>query len=152
MIVPLVLSHIDEIEAIERESFTDPWSKNAFMDLLYNPFAVCFTAIDAADSLQENKTEEVVGYVIMYHVASEGQILNIAVKNTHRNQKIATQIFAAVIEYAQNANIESLTLEVRASNIPALGLYKKLGFEEVGIRKNYYSNPLENAILMTLIL
>jgi len=145
MIVPLLLNHIDEVEAIETESFSDPWSKKTFADLLCNPFAVCFAAIDTKDM-----SEELVGYVIIYHIFSEGQILNVAVKNTHREQKIATEMLSAVLEYARNVNIESLTLEVRQSNAPAIGLYKKFGFSKTGIRKNYYKHPTEDAILMML--
>ena len=147
MIVPLSINHIDEVYAIEIQSFSDPWSKQSFVELLSSPFAVCFTAVDA-----ENEVEEVIGYIIMYHIFSEGQILNIAVKETHREKKVATEMFNAVLEYARNVSIETLTLEVRESNSPAIRLYTKLGFKLSGIRKGYYKQPKENAILMTLIL
>jgi ribosomal-protein-alanine N-acetyltransferase len=149
MIVPLSLNHIDEIAVIEKESFSDPWSKESFLDFLINPFAICFAAIDVIDA-DGTSQENVIGFIIMYHVFTEGQILNIAVKNTHRGKKIATEMFESVLEYARKMNIESLTLEVRQSNIPAIGLYKKFGFVESGIRKNYYKRPAEDAILMTL--
>lgn len=149
MIVPFSLNHIDDIAEIEKESFTDPWSKETFSDLLFNPFAVCFTAIDIIN-IDGMPQENVIGYVIMYHVSTEGQILNIAIKSTHRGRKIAAEMFETVLEYARKMNIESITLEVRQSNIPAIGLYKKFGFEAVGIRKNYYKKPVEDAILMTL--
>ena len=148
MIVPMLLNHIGEVEAIERESFSDPWSKQSFFELLCNPFAVCFSAIDTDSSTNE----QVVGYIIIYHVFTEGQILNIAVKDTHRGQKIATELFNTVLEYAQKEKIESITLEVRPSNSHAVGLYKKFGFKQTGIRKNYYKKPLEDAAIMTLIL
>lgn len=148
MIVPLSAVHIDEIEKIEKESFSDAWKKSTFMDLLKNPFSVCYVAVDEKS---QSDGGEVIGYIMMYHVFSDGQILNIAVKNTRRGEKIATQMLTALLEYARETDIETLTLEVRKSNLPARALYKKFGFESVGIRKDYYKNPTEDAVLMTMI-
>jgi len=140
-IVPFGKEHINAIFKIENESFNDPWSRYVFHDLPDNPLAVCFTALDHI---------EVAGYLIAYHVFSEIQILNIAVKESKRHKKIATKLFDAIFEYAKSENVEEFTLEVRQSNIGAIALYKKLGFQTDGVRKNYYKNPKENAILMSL--
>jgi len=148
-IVPLSVEHIDSICEIENESFGDPWSRKFFLDLFDNPFAVCFIAVDTEDS-------EVAGYLIAYHLSGEIQILNIAVKKSKRNRKIATELFAAVFEYAKSGETENtekteeFTLEVRPSNTGAIALYKKLGFKIDGVRKNYYIKPKEDAVLMSL--
>lgn len=142
-IVPLCEEHIEEIAQIEIESFKnqDPWSKNMFAELLDNSLAVCFAAMENI---------EVAGYLVAYHIFDEMQILNIAVKESKRHRKIATGLFDAVFHYAKSEKIKEFTLEVRPSNIAAINLYKKLGFEIDGVRKNYYANPKEDAVLMSL--
>ena len=140
-IIPLSEEHIDEIIKIENESFGDPWSRQMFIDLLILDYAVCFAAIE---------NNEISGYLIAYDIAPEIEIMNIAVKESKRGRKIATKLFGEIFEYAKDKNIEKFTLEVRPSNVNAIGLYKKLGFIIVGVRKNYYNNPKEDAILMSL--
>jgi len=142
-IVPLNEEHIESIYKIEKESFSDPWKFEMFSGLSENNIAVCFTAFD---------NDEIVGFLISYHIASEIEILNIAVKQSKRRQNIAVKLFGAVFDYAKNNDIDEFFLEVRMSNTGAIGLYKKLGFEINGIRKNYYKNPTEDAILMSLSL
>ena len=141
-IVPLFEEYIESMSQIEKESFSDdPWSLNMFLDLLDNSLAVCYIALE---------DDEVAGYLIAYHILSELQILNIAVKKSMRNKKIATKLFEAMFDYAKNRNINEFTLEVRPSNAGAIALYKKFGFETDGVRKNYYKNPKEDALLMGL--
>ena len=140
-IIPLSTEHIDEIAKIEAESFGDPWSRQAFLELTESDLAVCLTAVDDM---------EVAGYLIAYIITGEIQILNIAVKESKRNKKIATKLFDVIFEYAKNNNVTEFTLEVRMSNSGAIALYKKLGFEIDGVRKNYYANPKEDAVLMSL--
>jgi ribosomal-protein-alanine N-acetyltransferase len=141
-IIPLQKEHIDSVCEIENESFGDPWKKRFFLDVLENPFSVCFAAEDGA---------EVAGYLISYHIRDEIQILNVAVKKSMRKKNIATTLFGAVFDYAEAERAERFTLEVRQSNDCALALYKKLGFTVDGIRKNYYKNPKEDAVLMSKI-
>lgn len=141
-IIQLQKEHIDSICEIENESFGDPWKKQFFLDLFDSPFSVCFAAEDGA---------KVAGYLIAYHISGEIQILNVAVKKSMRNKKIATKLFEAVFDYAKAEGAERFTLEVRQSNDCALALYKKLGFTIDGIRKNYYRNPREDAVLMSKI-
>ena len=88
-IVPLSNEHIDEIAKIESESFSEPWKRQSFADLIDNSLAICFVAIDDT---------EVAGYLIVYHILDEIQILNIAVKESKRHRKIATKLFDAVFE------------------------------------------------------
>ena len=140
-IVPLTEEHIDGICEIENESFGDPWNRQMFLDLFDSPLSVCYTAVD---------TLEITGYLIAYHVGSEIQILNIAVKKSKRHRKIATGLFGVIFEYAKAENAAEFTLEVRPTNGGAIALYNKLGFKIDGVRKNYYRNPKEDAVLMSL--
>ena len=142
-IVSFTREHIDSICEIETESFSDPWSRRSFFELLDSPFALGFTAIEDA---------EVAGYLIAHHISPEIEILNIAVKKSKRRKKIATELFLTLFEYAKSEKAEKLTLELRASNRSAFALYKKLGFALDGFRKNYYANPKEDALLMSVIL
>ena len=150
-IVPLSEEHIDEIVKIETECFSNPWSEKSFRGFLENPAAVCYTATENKESQesQENKTE-VAGYLFSYHIIDEIQILNVAVEKSRRNSKIATKLFDVIFDYAKNNKVTEFTLEVRQSNLAAIGLYKKLGFKIDGVRKNYYAKPKEDAVLMSL--
>ena len=140
-IVPLSEGHIDAVCEIENESFGDPWSRQSFFELLGEPLAVAFAALEES---------EVAGYLISRRTPPEMEILNIAVRKTKRRKNIATGLFCALLEYAKAEKAERLTLEVRRSNSPALALYYKLGFELDGHRKNYYAHPKEDAALMSL--
>ncbi|MCL1792293.1 MAG: ribosomal protein S18-alanine N-acetyltransferase [Oscillospiraceae bacterium] len=140
-ILPLSFGHIEPIFEIETESFGDPWSKQSFAAIFASPHYMGFAAIDGA---------EVAGYLIARRMPPEIEILNIAVAKSKRRKKIATGLFCALFEYAKAEKTERLLLEVRRSNSAALGLYKKLGFGIDGFRKNYYSNPKEDAALMSV--
>ena len=140
-IIPFAEEHIDSICEIENESFGDPWSREFFVELLDNPLAVAYVAVDNAENA---------GFLIAYHIADEIQIMNIAVRKSKRGQKIATKLFDVIFDYANANKVSEFTLEVRLSNTGAIALYKKLGFEIDGIRKNYYRNPKEDALLMGL--
>jgi ribosomal-protein-alanine N-acetyltransferase len=123
---------------IERESFSDAWSENMFHDLFGSPLIHGFVAENGG---------EILGYVLFYNLEPELQILNIAVRKSARNQKIGSLLLESVLACE---NITWVTLEVRASNTPAIKLYSKFGFKIDGFRKNYYNKPKENAILMSL--
>ena len=140
-ILPLSLDHIDAVCEIENESFGDPWSRQSFFEILGSPFAVGFAALE---------DREVAGYLIAQRIPPDIEIQNIAVKKSGRRKKIATGLFGALFEYAKTEKAERLLLEVRPSNKDALGLYEKLGFSPDGFRKNYYSKPKEDAILMSM--
>ncbi len=140
-IVPLTSEHIKEISDIEAVCFSDPWSEDMFIQLLSNPLAVYVTAL---------LDDKVVGYAGLYHILSEGQLMNIAVSPEYRRNGIADKLFSVLLEYAEKNDIEVITLEVRKGNIPALEFYHKLGFEKVGERKGYYSHPVEDGVLMNL--
>lgn len=132
---------IESIYEIEKEAFADPWSKSALIDELNNENALYYVA------LLDN---EVKAYIGMWKIFDEGHITNIAVKKENRRFKIGQQLLEKLIEKGNELGIRSYTLEVRESNISALNMYLKAGFNIAGKRKNFYSNPLEDAIIMWL--
>ena len=142
-ICPVAESDISQIAKLENMYFSEPWSEISLKKSL-NKENYCF--ICAKTGLK------VVAYASMYVVNPEGYICNIVVHEDYRNMGIATNIINKIIQYSQKMNLEILTLEVRESNIKAVNLYKKHDFECVGIRKNFYTNPTENAYIMTRFL
>lgn len=133
-------SDIDRFAAIDKKSFSVPWSKKAFEDEYSNEIASYFSAY--ADG-------ECVGYAGFWNVSGEGDITNIAVLEEYRHQGIGSMLMEAVIKKAIELKLTIITLEVRRSNIKAQGLYKKYGFEVIGVRKRYYSDNNEDALIMT---
>ena len=131
--------HVAQVAELERASFNDPWSENSIRSELTNPLALWLVAIDQGD---------VVGYVGSQSVLGESDMMNIAVSHTHRNKGIATSLVNELVLQLRNGGNYQLTLEVRASNTPAINLYHKLGFAQVGRRPNYYHNPKEDALIL----
>ena len=140
-IVPMTADHLDEAAALERVCFSDPWSRNMLAEELDNALAAFLAALDG--------TGAVVGYAGLQVVLDEGYILNIAVRPDCRRQQIASQLLEVFINFAQGNRLSFLTLEVRASNAPAIALYERWGFAEAGRRRNYYEHPREDAVIMT---
>lgn len=132
--------HLDDVYIIETECFSHPWSKQSLEEEMNNETSLFLVA------KEEN---EVIGYIGMSIVIDEGYIFNVAVRENHRNKGVATALINELVTYGKKNNFSFITLEVRESNLPAISLYSKFGFIKAGERKNYYSNPKENAILMT---
>lgn len=143
-ILPMSLTDVDEVMEIEVKSFTVPWSRAAYIEeLLFNTAAMYFVA----------KLEDtVVSYAGIWVVLDEGHITNIAVHPEYRNYGIAQNMINTIIEFASSKGLSKVFLEVRTSNTAARKLYTKLGFIEDGIRKKYYLDNGEDAILMSRIL
>ena len=139
-VVSAALEYIDQIMVIENLSFSIPWSRESFLDeISSNRFAHYICAqIDG----------RIVGYAGMWKVCDEGHITNIAVHPDYRGRGIGEKLLAALIEQAGNGGIRSLTLEVRKNNLVAQRLYIKFGFSVQGIRKAYYSDNNEDALIM----
>lgn len=130
-----------EVIAIEQESFSDPWSEEDFRSsFLDEKNGYLVAVID----------DRVAGYCGCWGVAGEGDIYNVAVKKEFRRQHIAEKLLRALIQMSAERGITSFTLEVRATNEPAISLYRSLGFESAGIRKDFYSKPKEDAVIMWL--
>lgn len=136
-------SDICEISELEKLYFSAPWSEISLKKSLKNK-NYCFLCAKCC--------EKIVGYASMYSVCTEGYICNILVHEDFRNMRIATRMINKFVEYAQNHNFDFLTLEVRESNFKAINLYKNCGFKNMGVRKNFYNLPTENAIIMTYYL
>lgn len=123
---------------IENACFSDPWSEDAFVKELSNPICSILAAFDG---------EIMAGFINVWFVAGELTINNIAVREEYRRRGIAEALINTAIE--RYPNTEQVLLEVRESNHAAQELYKKLDFTHTGTRKNYYTNPQEDALLMT---
>lgn len=143
-VVELKLEHMDEIMKVENLSFTIPWSRNAFEDeVTRNKFARYVAAKYGG---------KVVGYAGMWKVCDEGHITNIAVHPEYRNAGIGSLLLGRLVDIARAEGVARMTLEVREGNIAAQSLYMKFGFVSEGIRKSYYADNGENAIIMWLII
>lgn len=136
----MIESDVNEFAQIDKECFAVPWSEQAFSDEYNNDIAIYFAA--ECDG-------RCIGYAGFWNVSGEGDITNIAVINDFRRQGVGSMLLEAVIEKSAKLGISILTLEVRNSNMSAQGLYKKYGFEVIGLRKRYYSDNNEDALIMT---
>ncbi len=140
-IVLMDASHLDALAALEQECFSAPWSRHMLEEELYNDCAAYLVA--------EDETGRVAGYAGLSVVLDEGYIDNIAVSPAHRRRRVASQLLNVFFDFSIAHELRFLSLEVRASNAPAIALYEKFGFVEAGRRKNYYTKPKEDALIMT---
>ena len=134
---------LDDVLAIERVSFSVPWTRQSFLfDLRENPFSSSIVAREAGCGL--------VGYACSWHLYDELKINNIAVRPDRRGLGVGRAILRRVIEDGRRARCRVAMLEVRPSNAAARDLYASEGFVEVGRRKNYYQNEREDALVLVL--
>ena len=143
------LSDVGALAKLEEECFSVPWSKNSILSQLNEPNSICFVAkgVSLGPFLPE-----MIGYVGAYCVLDECYLANLAVREKWRNRGVGRVLLKRMLQEATLRNLAFVTLEVRKSNILAIRLYKACGFEEVGARKDFYSWPQEDAILMTRFL
>lgn len=134
------------VRVIERLSFSNPWSDNTFRGEIQN------TAVSFPLVVVRRPGEEVVGYIVFWQIRDDVQINNIAVHPDCRGLGLGEAMMRYAIAKSREAGAAFVTLEVRQSNAPALTLYRKLGFEILGTRKNYYTKPDEDAYVMGLAL
>jgi ribosomal-protein-alanine N-acetyltransferase len=133
-------ANVKEMRKIEEESFSIPWTETSIAYEISQAQSVCFVAID--------ESQRIIGHVYMRQIIDEGDIINIAVRKSHRNQGVGTHLMQKLIEDAKSQGVIKITLDVRKSNEPAINLYKKFGFSAEGIRKSYYDQPSEDGIIM----
>ena len=129
-------SHVSAVAELERQNFSEPWPEIAVRSELTNKLALWLVAVE--DGV-------VAGYVGSQTVLQEADMMNIAVADTPRRRGIARML---VQELIARLDAGMLTLEVRASNAGAIALYESLGFQQVGLRKNYYRKPKEDALIL----
>jgi ribosomal-protein-alanine N-acetyltransferase len=134
---------LEEIMAIERESFPGPWSEELFAQELMNPISMILVVRHTSGG-----RTTIVGYIVCWLVADELHIQRIAIRGDMRKKGIASLLLHEAIKHSVNAKISKATLEVRSSNVAAITLYEKFGFSVNGIRPGYYSDPLDDAFIM----
>ena len=135
----MTADHASQVAQLEKLCFRDPWSENSVSSELNNPLSLWLVAVEG---------DKVAGYVGSQSVMGESDMMNVAVHPDFRRQGIGERLILELIDQLANRGNHSLTLEVRASNVSAIALYRKLGFEQVGLRKNYYRNPKEDALIL----
>ncbi|MDN5276824.1 MAG: [ribosomal protein S18]-alanine N-acetyltransferase [Clostridiales bacterium] len=140
IIRPITSADIDAVWDIEKMCFSVPWSRQSFVLEVEKNRCARYVVAEHSGA--------VVGYGGMWLIVDEAHITNIAVHPLFRRKGIGEAILKALVTEAHRMGIDRMTLEVRASNIAAQSLYKKLGFVEVGVRKGYYSDNNEDAIIM----
>ena len=133
------VSHVPQVAQLEKLCFSDPWSENSVASELNNPLSLWLVAVEE---------DKVLGYVGSQTVMGETDMMNIAVHPDFRRFGIAEALIGALVDGIRSMESHCLTLEARASNAPAIGLYGKLGFQQIGLRKNYYRNPREDALIL----
>jgi ribosomal-protein-alanine N-acetyltransferase len=138
-IVNMSMEHVPQIALLEQMCFSDPWSEKSVASELNNPLALWLVAVE---------NDALVGYVGSQSVLGEADMMNVAVHPDHRRKGVAQALVTALVRALWEKDNHSLALEVRASNAPASALYEKLGFVQVGLRKNYYRNPREDARIL----
>ncbi len=138
-IEPMTAAHVAAIAGLETLCFSDPWSENSIASELDNTLALWLVAMDE---------DTLCGYVGSQSVLGETDMMNIAVAPAYRRHGIAQMLIDSLVAQLKAQGNHSLTLEVRASNTPAVSLYEKQGFSQIGIRKNYYRNPREDALIL----
>ena len=131
--------HVPQVAQLEKICFSDPWSELSIGQELTNIWAHWLVALDG---------DAVAGYVGSQSSIDESDIMNVAVHPDYRRQGIAENLINNLVEDLKSRGSHALMLEVRVSNDPAIALYEKLGFQQVGRRKNYYRNPKEDALIL----
>ena len=138
-IIKMNSDHVPQIAYLETVCFHDPWSEKSIASELENALSLWLVAVEG---------DEVIGYVGSQTVLGWTDMMNVAVHPDHRRKGVGEKLVLALEDALKAQESTCLTLEVRASNEPAKSLYEKLGFTEVGRRKNYYRNPKEDALIM----
>ena len=139
MIEVMNFSHVAQIAELEKICFSDPWSERSIASELDNKLAFWLVAVEG---------ETVAGYIGSQTVMDETDMMNVAVHPDFRRQGVAEALVNKLVENLKRMGSHCLTLEVRASNAPAIALYEKLEFSEIGRRKKYYRNPREDALIL----
>ena len=139
----LLLDDLRAIEEIERRSYPTPWSRSMFAGELAKPSSICLGAFEA-----DSEEGVLVGYLIVSRYVDAWHVMNIAVEPQQRGRGVATMLLERLFEVTADDARRGYTLEVRVSNRKAIDLYERLGFEARGIRRGYYTDNREDALIM----
>ena len=137
----LELRDLGDIERIERRSYPTPWSRSMFASEVAKPSSICLGAFDA-------ETDELLGYLIISRYVDAWHVMNVAVSPLRRRQGIASLLLNRLFELTAGRSRRGYTLEVRVSNAGAIKLYEELGFRPRGVRRGYYTDNREDALIM----
>ncbi len=127
------------VAQIEAECFTDPWEQRDIFSYVCSEGGMCFTALDNG---------EVIGYIIGRKIPPEAEIYRIAVRTDRRRRGVGYRLLSYALKTERGSGVETVFLEVRSKNTAARALYTAYGFTEAGVRKGYYKNPTDDAIIM----
>ena len=127
------------VAELEGEIFPDPWQEKDIFSYICTPGGMCYSAISDG---------RVVAYILGRVIAPEGEIYRIATRVGYRRRGIAYRLLDYACKCERGRGLETLFLEVRSANVPARNLYRSYGFREVGVRKNYYRDPVDDAVVM----
>jgi ribosomal-protein-alanine N-acetyltransferase len=136
----LELADLDAIERIERASYPTPWSRSMFVSELAKPSSLSIAAVNAEGDL--------VGYLVLSRYVDAWHVMNVAVESSHRRLGIASAMLRRLFEVTRDDAERGYTLEVRISNLGAIGLYESFGFTSRGVRRGYYIDNKEDALIM----
>ena len=140
IIRPMEPEDADSVAQIEKDSFSQPWSRQGFLDAM---------ALQQNIILVAEEDGEILGYQCTYVSFDEGELTNIAVKRTARGQGVGQHLIRKLQEKAVESGVERIVLEARVTNDTAIALYEKMGFINLGIRKNLYEHPVEDGVIMS---
>jgi len=141
---PLAREDIEQVVAIESEAFTSPWQPATFEGLLDRDGIELLVMTDESGG--------VIGYAVLWCILDQGELANLALSTDRRGAGLGRHLLRSVMDVARGRGVEKLFLEVRASNRPAIELYRRFGFSDVGIRRGYYERPQEDARVMMAVL
>ena len=136
---PLGLSDLNAIDAIEQRAYRTPWSRSMFASELAKSSSICLGAFEG---------DQLVGYVVNSRYVDAWHVMNVAVDPDHQRRGIATRLLQHLFELTRDDQRRGYTLEVRVSNSEAIGLYESLGFVRQGLRRGYYTDNREDALIM----
>ena len=134
------MDDLEQIAQLEAQLFHTPWSLTGLFSFFLREDVKFLVALEG---------EKIVGYCGIVTVLDEGDVVKVAVDQEYQGQGIGTALMENLIQRMQESGVRTIHLEVRQSNESAIALYRKMGFAEDGIRKDYYENPVENALLMS---
>ena len=139
IITNMTIYHVAQVAELEKICFQDPWSEKSVAAELEHGYSLWLVAMEG---------ETLAGYIGSQISYGEADMMNVAVSPDHRRKGIGEKLILALMEALKVRECISLALEVRASNAPAIALYEKLGFGQIGLRKNYYRTPKEDALIL----